>query len=160
MTTTRTRILPHALPGFSAWLREQAEADLKRCRDVLALWEPLAGCEIEWQPGSSSALMLAQLEEVQDRTLICEAHLTILGVHKMVVASTRGHDIGPGGAERIWKITVEDPTLEQLRQGFILSPGDAQPYCKECRALYPCKTVRLLASGYSRRPGYENGWTL
>lgn len=36
--------------------------------------------------------------------------------------------------------------------------GDGVQHCDVCRLTYPCRTLRLEASAYAGRPGYDEGW--
>ena len=115
MTATKPQILPHALPGFNAWLRQQADGD--------------------------------------------ETALALLDLHKMVMVTPDYHDWGVQFDH--WHVRDENPDLGELRAGRLrLVPGLFELHCRECRAPYPCSTVRLLATGYGDRAGYEDGWTL
>ena len=115
MTITGTPLLPHALPGFIAWVREQAGPD-----------------------GTALAL---------------------LDLHKMVLVTPDYHDWGVEFDR--WHVRDESPDMDELKAGRLrLVPGLFELQCKTCREPYPCRTVRLLASGYCRRPGYEDGWVL
>jgi hypothetical protein len=115
VTTTTALFLPHALPGFIAWLREQAGED--------------------------------------------EVTLLLLDLHKMVMVTPDYWDWGRQ-IDR-WHVADESPDLAELKAGRLhLMPGLFELHCKECRAPYPCKTVRLLTARYKDRPGFENGWSL
>lgn len=48
--------------------------------------------------------------------------------------------------------------LELHRLGNVLVPGGAiEQLCQQCKHPHPCPTIRLIASGYRHRPGWE-GW--
>ena len=114
VTVTKASILlPHALPGFIAWLREQAGED--------------------------------------------EMALALLDLHKMVMVTPDYWDWGVRFDH--WQVRDESPDLAELKAGRLhLTPGLFELHCPECRAPYPCKTVRLLADRYRDRPGFEDHW--
>ena len=116
MTVTKASILlPHALPGFIAWLHEQADGD--------------------------------------------ETTLALLDLHKMVMVTPDYWDWDRKISD--WHVRDESPDMAELKAGRLhMVPGLFELHCRECRAKYPCKTVRLLASRYRDRIGYENGWVL
>ena len=60
-------------------------------------------------------------------------------------------------AEAVARTSMSD--LAELKAGRLhLTPGLFELHCPECRAPYPCKTVRLLADRYRDRPGFEDHW--
>jgi hypothetical protein len=114
VTVTKAPVLlPHALPGFIAWLREQAEGD--------------------------------------------EVALLLLDLHKMILATPDYWDWG-NQIDR-WHVADENPDMAELKAGRLhLAPGLFELHCRECRARYPCKTLRLLVDRYRDRPGFEDHW--
>ena len=106
---------PHALPGYIAWLRRQADGD--------------------------------------------EVTLSLLDLHKMVLAGPDYHDWGVQVSK--WHVVTKTPDLAELRAGRLrLVPGLFELHCRECRQPYPCRTVRLATRRYRDRIGYEDGWKL
>lgn len=85
--------------------------------------------------------------------------LSLLDLHKMVMVTPDYWDTGVQFDH--WHVRDENPDLGELRAGRLrLIPGLFELHCPECRAPWPCRTVRLLARRYRDRPGYEDGWTL
>lgn len=106
---------PHALPGYIAWLRRQADGD--------------------------------------------EVTLSLLDLHKMVLAAPDYHDWGVQVSK--WHVVTKTPDLAELRAGRLrLVPGLFELHCRECRQPYPCRSVRLITRRYRDRIGYEDGWKL
>lgn len=150
-----------------AWLRAQVEArrglalratepgDLRGTGARLANeWQTGCICEAECQgypaceevtgdgihiysEGGHDADQAARIaaNDPQDTIARCEAELAILDEHAAEWEDYRDGD----GIERT---SLECSTCEP--------PGTPDNY--------PCRTVRLLASGYKHRPGYEEAW--
>jgi len=86
----------------------------------------------EGSPDEYQAAHIA-LNDPQDTIARCEAELAILDEH---YPQDRGESIPGADCGICWHVGV---------------PGASEPY--------PCRTVRLLASGYKHRPGYrEEDW--
>jgi hypothetical protein len=71
--------------------------------------------------------------QVWERWKRAEAELAILDEHR----PDRGHDQPDGDLTLICRACADDRMY-----GYP----------------YPCRTVRLLGSGYQHRPGYQEGW--
>ena len=115
MTVTKVAFLPHALPGFLAWLQGQVQGD---------------------------AITAA-----------------LLDLHRLVTVTPDYFDWGVQFDH--WNVRDEHPDLGELKAGRLcLIPGLFELHCRECRCGYPCSTVRIIASRYRDRAGFEDGWKL
>ena len=75
----------------------------------------------------------------------CEAKLSILAEHRLVIAD-RGE-----GAHPAYRIVNENPDAGAVEDSRRIWDAD----CRACRVHYPCRTVRLMASGYRNRANYR-----
>ncbi len=109
-------------------------------------------------PGSHENMLHVAANDPQDTIARCEAELAILDEHAPV-ADYPPESIAEHRA-RGW-------------QEFQLTMMAEMVYCDRCHTavddaredeeqcagvIYPCKTVRLLASGYRHWPGYREEW--
>jgi Family of unknown function (DUF6221) len=144
-----------AVPDLAARLRRQVEARLYLARNTVELGNAAEWTELSsgvlmtiapdapqdnwdgvWPMGDSSLTRLMEANDPRDTIARCEAELAILDLHKPV-----------------WT-------------DFIDSDGQDRTSldCDECDTggsadNWPCRTVRLLGSGYRHRPGYLEEWT-
>lgn len=137
------------MDDLAAWLRRRIEERLYLARNAIklgnaAVWtETSTGVLVTgepteadtwhgtWPMGDSSLTRLMEANDPADTIARCEAELAILDGH--------------GG--------------EWLDQD--LADGDyrVRQVCTRCDDGYwPCRTVRLLASGYASRHGYREEW--
>ena len=161
---------------LAAWLRRTIEADLALARRLAARWvappgHPDAGAPI-WPSSSVKALAvfrgvdpdvnagldLIRLCSPAYVVARCEAELAILDEHAGEA------DYPP---ESIAEHRARGWPEEQLAAmaGMVycarchMPVDDAREDESQCLGvIYPCRTVRLLASGYRHRPGYREEW--
>lgn len=138
-----------------AWLRAQVEARLTAARLAAregGTWTQdgvhtgsisSLGGQVVYDEGSPDEYQAAHIALNDPRDVIarCEAELAILDEHD------------------------ESETPEELRHGHWEGHGSNERWirnepndCPVCGDESPCRTVRLLASGYKHRPGYAEAW--
>ena len=146
-----------------AWLRQRIRERLYLAKHAIEL-----GNAAEWTELSSGVLMTVDPDAPQDDRDTWD------GVHPM----------GDSSLTRLMEANDPQDTIARCEEELAIldehaSDGDAAwPECVrcadthpdrcECGVLdgqhwrtaedYPCKTVRLLAGGYRRRPGYREEW--
>jgi hypothetical protein len=123
---------------LAAWLRPLLEADLKHWRDREAAYLPNVEREGEW--------LWHQARGHADRAATA---LAILDLHQPVAA------LGDLPADALTCIRNWEECQEcgpnNDRPAILAAPGLGETF-------YPCRTVRLLASGYRHQPGYRKEW--
>lgn len=86
----------------------------------------------------------------------CEAELGILDAHRLVVADRGLPEQGQSwGSARGYRIIAEHPDEKDIERAAGMH-WDLD--CREYRKRFPCRTVRLLGTGYKHRPGYQESW--
>ena len=146
-----------------AWLRRRIEERLFLARNAIevgnaAVWHEQSsgvlvtgeGTETDcwqgfWAMGDSSLTRLMEANDPQDTIARCEAELAILDLHAPVCPL----------AEMIvdwreWQECRECGPNKEYPE-YLHQPGRGEKF-------YPCRTVRLLASGYRHRPGFPTAF--
>ena len=118
-----------AVPGLAAWLREQASSTLEYAR----------------KNSARRPITPMRSHEMRDLAARCEAELAILDEH-YILHRNIGWTEGPDEA---W---AEIPVcgLCVPKHSYYRSRADVPEG--------PCRTVRLLGSGYRHRDGYLEEW--
>jgi hypothetical protein len=129
-----------------AWLRRRIEE-----RRYLATHAIELGNAAAWTELSSGVLMTIAADAPQDRRD---------GVHPLGDSSLTRLMEANDPQDTIARCEAELAILDEHRAGRGIDPGEL--CCVTCgdfpQVLFPCRTVRLLASGYRHRPGYEEAW--
>ncbi len=99
-----------------------------------------------WPMGDSSLTRLMEANDPGDTIARCEAELAILDEHRLILAD-RGDSYT---AHPEYRIARDNPTDKQVDMANMMQWSKD---CRACRGRYPCRTVRLLATGYRHRPG-------
>jgi hypothetical protein len=152
-----------------AWLREQIQERLSSACGLAAIgsghWVAVKNAGLDWTVhdalggtlqapamadcwGEAPAQFIAG-NDPQDVIARCEAELAILDEHAEGGPDElrHGHWEGHGSNER-WIRDEPNDCPVCVYPGFSTSIHEEEP----------CKTVRLLASGYRHRPGYAEHW--
>jgi hypothetical protein len=134
---------------FTAWLRKRIQERRYLAEHVIEL-----GNAAEWTELSSGVLMTIAPDASQD---------TWDGVHPIGDSSLTRLMEANDPRDTIARCEAELAILDEHApsQGYHQPEGDLTMICVMCADdqmygyPYPCKTVRLLGSGYTSRPGYR-----
>lgn len=135
------------------WLRRRIEERLYLARNAIEL-----GNSATWTEMSSGVLMTVAPDAPQDQGG------TWGGVHPLGDSSLTRLMEANDPADTIARCEAELAILDLHGGEWLdqdLADGDyrVRQVCTRCDDGYwPCRTVRLLASGYRHRPGYREEW--
>lgn len=141
------------------WLTAQLDAD-ERIARAAADYDDGATHDVEGPPGTWLCLDEAQWFGPSYRggviaPRIGQANAHALGAH--IVAHDPARVLREVEAKR-QQLALHSPSEFGTWVG---DDDDQAPACRTCgnlTARFPCKTLRLLASVYADRPGYQEGW--
>ena len=133
-----------------AWLRAQINARTGVARQAIArgaipAWRELIGgvpADGPWPLAYAALTGLVEANGPQDTLARCETELAILDEHRLSLGLRH-----PLTDSRV-AICAACRVPEMLRGEW-----------RGVETLYPCKTVRLLASGYRHREGWAEHWS-